>query len=78
MPNTNMNNTVVNPTNVSCTKCGGYIVPPTYWHSTLPPKMCNCYIQNTGSTGWLCPRCGSSNAPTKMTCGCAPQPLTVT
>ena len=77
--NTNMDNTVINPTNVACKKCGGYIVPPTYWYGVAPPPMCTCYVQNTGNTGWICPRCGSSNAPTKLTCGCSPSdPLKVT
>ena len=71
-PNTNMDNTLVHPTNIVCKKCYKYLVPPTYWNGIEPPPMCSCYVQNTSSTGWICPRCGSSNAPTKMTCGCVP------
>lgn len=62
----------------TCQKCGGYTIPPPMWHGIAPPRMCTCSLPNAG-TGWICPRCGSSNAPTKMTCGCTPtNPLTVT
>lgn len=78
-PNTNMDNTLVHATNIVCKKCYKYLVPPTYWNTIEPPPMCSCYVQNTSSTGWICSRCGSSNAPTKMSCGCVPvNPLTVT
>ena len=32
---------------------------------------------NTGIPGWLCPRCGSGNAPFTARCCCVPVPIPV-
>lgn len=70
-----MENYLVNQT---CPKCHKYLLPPLSWGSVTPPPMCTCNLPKA-DVGWICPRCGSSNAPTKLTCGCASSdPLKVT
>ena len=73
-----MNNTSTSSPS-TCHKCGGYLNLPSFWHGTIPPRMCTCPTQYANNSGWICPRCNKVNAPFRVTCDCMPtDPLKVT
>lgn len=70
--------------NNRCSKCG----KPKIYVGDVPERMlpgtepyCTCdqifgRVQS-GGVGWVCPKCGRSNAPWVATCGCGPN-ITIT
>lgn len=54
----------------TCQKCGGFIFPPYYWHSTVPPTMCSCPKDYQFRAPWECPRCHTIHSPYKDSCDC--------
>jgi hypothetical protein len=61
---------------VMCGKCFG---GAHTWHSIIPPfgptnpEPTNIPPAAPAQTGWLCPKCGTANAPHQNTCGnCTP------
>lgn len=63
---------VLATTYMNCSKCGGYLMPPSVWCGTGAPKMCTCYVKPS-NVGWICSRCGKSHSPYKGSCDCTPQ-----